>query len=151
MLIFPVHASRIGIMGGLGPYWVNDEVSWGYALTGFADISIQNFEISPMLGFWSGIIAGERLVDVTPSIAFKYPFGARDAKFRPYIGFAPMLHFWWAQGQYDMHLGADAFAGVAVRLSGNIQIPLQVNYGFIFVEGRTVNKVTVKIGASTSM
>lgn len=147
----PSFASKIGIMGGPGCYWVDDEVAWGYILTGFADISVQNFEISPMLGFWSGTVFEDRLVDVSPTIAFKYPFGARDATFQPYIGFAPMLHFWFAQGQSDMHLGADVFAGVTIGISKSTQVPFQVDYGIMFVEASTVNRVTAKVGVSTTV
>ncbi|MDH4211626.1 MAG: hypothetical protein OEV79_09305 [candidate division WOR-3 bacterium] len=151
LAVGPCFASELGILGGFGPYWVEDDVFWGYALTGFVDVLIQNFKISPMLGFWSGNIHSERLIDVSAAVAFKYPFAGRDAKLQPYIGFAPVLHLWFAQGQSDMHFGADAFAGVAIMISKNTQIPLQLDYGFIFVEGTTVNKFTAKVGIATRM
>jgi hypothetical protein len=151
LTIYPCFASKIGIMGGLGPYWAENDVFWGYALTGFVDVSIQNFEISPILGFWSGNILSERLIDVSAAVAFKYPFAGRDARLQPYIGFAPVLHLWFAQGQSDMHFGADAFAGVAIMISKNAQIPLQIEYGIVSVEGTTVNKFTAKVGLATRM
>lgn len=151
MLLTPSAAAKIGAMGGFGPYWVEGDNITGLAATVYVDVLGREFDISPTIGLWTGTEFGVRLTDVTPALAFKYNFGRPGAKFVPYVGFAPAVHFWFASGQSETYLGVFALGGVAINISRRTQIPIQIDFGFIFAEGTTVNTFVAKIGMATEM
>lgn len=151
MLSTPSAAAKIGAMGGFGPYWVEGDNFVGLAVTGYVDILGLGLDLSPTVGFWTGTVFGVRLTDVTPALAFKYNFATPGAQFAPYVGFAPALHFWFASGQSETYLGIYALGGVAINISRRTQMPIQIDFGFIFAEGRTVNTFIAKIGLATEM
>lgn len=160
-----IYAARPGITGGYGSYWhwetvINyyqdtlysgRETFSGFLFGGYLEIPISNFSVTPAIDLF--IVSGDNydggFIDFINAIQWKFYPISQDVKFAPFIGIEPELHMWWGGMLPVFYFGFSGIAGVNIKITDGLQLPIQLSYGTLSAEYDDFTTFAVKLGIST--
>ena len=149
ILLPRVEAASIGGLAGYSWYRAPDDNLHGIKLRGCVDIPAANFVISPGLSYWIGGDGGDRLYDLTESLACKYYLISRQERIAPYFGIELALHILIATLP-TAHFGIHGLLGTDINLSDKLRVSIKSSYGNVFAYNANIHTFTGMIGLATA-